>query len=169
MFRVPPARPWVYTPPLAFTPPLRSLILFIITTIQLISYRAQPTLRAEIQDLPLTFLRNRKGIPPPVYTYHIQNRKLKLGKGSSLRHVLSTVTACNLIRSRSSRFGSLVSCDFCPLLFHLDCLDPPMTALPTTIWMCPVHPNHKIVRISYRSYRITVLHVVYDVMEVESH
>ncbi len=55
MFRVPPARPWVYTPPLAFTPPLRSLILFIITTIQMISYRAQPTLRTEIQDLFATF------------------------------------------------------------------------------------------------------------------
>ncbi|KAG9508972.1 Negative elongation factor A, partial [Fragariocoptes setiger] len=33
----------------------------------------------------------------------------------------------------------LVHCDYCPLLYHLDCLDPPLTSLPTARWMCPNH------------------------------
>lgn len=42
---------------------------------------------------------------------------------------------------KSCKKAPLISCDFCPLFFHQDCLDPPMTALPTTMWMCPVHPH----------------------------
>lgn len=42
---------------------------------------------------------------------------------------------------KSCKKAPLINCDFCPLYFHQDCLDPPMTALPTTIWMCPVHPH----------------------------
>jgi hypothetical protein len=40
----------------------------------------------------------------------------------------------------------MVSCDFCPLVFHLDCLHPPLTIPPATVWMCPAHPHNKIVR-----------------------
>ncbi|GAB6030049.1 hypothetical protein CHUAL_005732 [Chamberlinius hualienensis] len=36
----------------------------------------------------------------------------------------------------------LIQCDFCPLLFHQDCLDPPLTTLPTGRWMCPNHPEN---------------------------
>ncbi|KAG7303419.1 hypothetical protein JYU34_011935 [Plutella xylostella] len=38
----------------------------------------------------------------------------------------------------------LLQCDYCPLLFHQDCLDPPMTALPTGRWMCPNHVEQYI-------------------------
>ncbi|KAK7125575.1 hypothetical protein R3I93_021062 [Phoxinus phoxinus] len=41
--------------------------------------------------------------------------------------------------SRSCRMAPLIQCDFCPLLFHMDCLDPPLTAFPTGRWMCPNH------------------------------
>ena len=40
---------------------------------------------------------------------------------------------------RSSRLGPLVSCDFCPCAFHMDCLDPPLAVVPTDVWMCPNH------------------------------
>ena len=40
---------------------------------------------------------------------------------------------------KSSRAGPLVSCDYCPLSFHLDCLDPPMSEIPRDVWMCPNH------------------------------
>lgn len=35
----------------------------------------------------------------------------------------------------------LIRCDICPLAFHPDCLNPPMSALPNTsvAWICPVH------------------------------
>lgn len=41
--------------------------------------------------------------------------------------------------TRSCRKAPLIQCDFCPLLFHADCLDPPLTALPAGRWMCPNH------------------------------
>lgn len=40
--------------------------------------------------------------------------------------------------------ATLLPCDYCPLYFHLDCLDPPLTCTPTGRWMCPNHPNHFI-------------------------
>ncbi|XP_052072417.1 PHD finger protein 12-like isoform X1 [Mytilus californianus] len=43
---------------------------------------------------------------------------------------------------RSCRVGPLVQCDYCPLLYHMDCLDPPMTSLPTVRWICPNHPEN---------------------------
>ncbi|CAG6007037.1 PHD finger protein 12-like [Menidia menidia] len=44
--------------------------------------------------------------------------------------------------SRSCRLAPLIQCDYCPLLFHMDCLDPPLTALPAGKWMCPNHVEH---------------------------
>ncbi|XP_052463802.1 PHD finger protein 12 isoform X1 [Carassius gibelio] len=41
--------------------------------------------------------------------------------------------------SRTCRLAPLIQCDYCPLLFHMDCLDPPLTAFPTGRWMCPNH------------------------------
>nr|XP_006820132.1 PREDICTED: PHD finger protein 12-like [Saccoglossus kowalevskii] len=46
------------------------------------------------------------------------------------------------ICSRSCRHAALLQCDYCPLLFHMDCVDPPLTTLPTGRWMCPNHPEH---------------------------
>ncbi|XP_046385896.1 PHD finger protein 12 [Ischnura elegans] len=43
---------------------------------------------------------------------------------------------------KSCRKAPLVACDYCPSLFHQDCLDPPLTALPTGKWMCPNHAEH---------------------------
>lgn len=40
---------------------------------------------------------------------------------------------------RSCRIGALIQCDKCDLFFHLDCLDPPLTTIPATVWICPLH------------------------------
>ncbi len=32
-----------------------------------------------------------------------------------------------------------VACDYCPNIFHLDCLDPPLAEIPRDRWMCPNH------------------------------
>ncbi|XP_064158082.1 PHD finger protein 12-like [Anguilla rostrata] len=45
---------------------------------------------------------------------------------------------------RSCRVAPLIQCDYCPLLFHMDCLDPPLTAMPTGKWMCPNHMEHVV-------------------------
>merc|ERR1712137_1517595 len=36
----------------------------------------------------------------------------------------------------------MVACDFCSLVFHLDCLDPPLVCMPVGKWMCPNHPQN---------------------------
>ncbi|XP_030648430.1 PHD finger protein 12 [Chanos chanos] len=46
--------------------------------------------------------------------------------------------------SRSCRLAPLIQCDYCPLLFHMDCLDPPLTAMPAGRWMCPNHIEHLV-------------------------
>uniref|UniRef100_A0A6M2DQJ2 PHD finger protein 12 n=1 Tax=Xenopsylla cheopis TaxID=163159 RepID=A0A6M2DQJ2_XENCH len=45
---------------------------------------------------------------------------------------------------KSCRKAPLIACDYCPLYFHQDCLDPPLTAFPTSVWMCPNHPEQLI-------------------------
>ncbi|TRY64718.1 hypothetical protein DNTS_017751 [Danionella cerebrum] len=44
----------------------------------------------------------------------------------------------------SCRVAPLIQCDYCALLFHMDCLDPPLTAMPTGRWMCPNHIEHLV-------------------------
>lgn len=46
---------------------------------------------------------------------------------------------------KSCKQAPLVACDYCSLLFHQDCLDPPLTAIPTGMWMCPNHAEQMIV------------------------
>ncbi|KAF8326348.1 uncharacterized protein EI90DRAFT_1942623 [Cantharellus anzutake] len=45
---------------------------------------------------------------------------------------------CKMLRMR------IISCDYCNLHWHLDCLDPPMTVMPPPLkkWMCPNHADH---------------------------
>ncbi|KAG5874587.1 hypothetical protein JTB14_001224 [Gonioctena quinquepunctata] len=43
---------------------------------------------------------------------------------------------------KSCRVAPLISCDFCELFYHLDCLDPPLTNPPSGRWMCPQHVEH---------------------------
>ena len=46
----------------------------------------------------------------------------------------------------------IISCDYCYLRWHLDCLDPPMAkpplrdayGRPKHNWMCPVHIDHNL-------------------------
>ncbi|CAG0915905.1 unnamed protein product [Notodromas monacha] len=34
---------------------------------------------------------------------------------------------------------ALLQCDYCPLYYHLECLEPPMMEPPKYLWMCPQH------------------------------
>ena len=50
----------------------------------------------------------------------------------------------DLSTQRGAHWRSIVSCDFCALHWHLDCVDPPMTSMPSTTrkWRCPAHADH---------------------------
>ncbi|KAG8924475.1 hypothetical protein FRC02_010407 [Tulasnella sp. 418] len=45
-----------------------------------------------------------------------------------------------------SGWRSMISCDYCGLSWHLDCLTPPLVTLPPSHkkWMCPNHVDHII-------------------------
>lgn len=62
------------------------------------------------------------------------------------RCMFITINCCVVLSYRSCRLAPLIQCDYCPLLFHMDCLDPPLTALPAGKWMCPNHVEHLVVR-----------------------
>lgn len=39
---------------------------------------------------------------------------------------------------RCGKFGELLMCGSCPKVFHLACLDPPLSKVPEGDWICPV-------------------------------
>jgi hypothetical protein len=49
--------------------------------------------------------------------------------------------------TESGQWRSIVSCDYCPLHWHLDCLSPPLLSMPPLDrkWMCPNHVDHTLV------------------------
>ena len=54
---------------------------------------------------------------------------------------------------------SIVSCDYCHLHWHLDCVDPPMSCMPPwgRKWMCPNHADRIFVGLNPASYYWTKL------------
>ncbi|KAJ2741052.1 hypothetical protein GGI20_005451 [Coemansia sp. BCRC 34301] len=48
----------------------------------------------------------------------------------------------------SALHGPVVRCDYCPLNWHWDCLDPPLSSAPPPHrrWMCPNHADHAMPR-----------------------
>ncbi|KAK7866275.1 hypothetical protein R5R35_007109 [Gryllus longicercus] len=75
-------------------------------------------------------------IPPRRGSVSVKKKPYELDNGL----VPLPVRTCFECR-RSCRKAPLVACDYCPLLFHQDCLDPPLTSLPSGLWMCPNHPE----------------------------
>ncbi|KAI0295485.1 hypothetical protein BC826DRAFT_1008037 [Russula brevipes] len=73
---------------------------------------------------------------------HISQDTPTAGKGSRWQ---------NKHETGSELWRSIVSCDFCPLHWHLDCLSPPLLSMPPLDrkWMCPNHVDHTL-RIKHR-------------------
>lgn len=81
------------------------------------------------------------------YSKNNAKRNLKIQKvtdRTSNGLVALPATKCYICR-KSCRVAPLLACDYCPLHFHLDCLDPPLTALPSGRWMCPNHVEQFLV------------------------
>ena len=43
-----------------------------------------------------------------------------------------------------SKMGDLLCCETCPAVYHLDCLRPPLEAVPDGDWSCPVCQAHRL-------------------------
>lgn len=46
------------------------------------------------------------------------------------------------------RFGDLLCCETCPAVFHLECVDPPFTTVPTGDWQCHICKSHAVSGVS---------------------
>jgi len=91
---------------------------------------------AKPKPAQLLAMRGRAGIKAKRAYHEIDNNGLvQLARMTS--ESLRLCHACDT----SSRTHQLIACDFCPLYFHQDCLDPPLTNPPTAKWMCPAHPE----------------------------
>ncbi|KAL7753763.1 hypothetical protein RI367_000694 [Sorochytrium milnesiophthora] len=80
----------------------------------------------------------RNGYMLPEYARDYQRTRLADG----------SVVLCYRCCSRATRTAQIISCDFCPLYWHWDCLDPPMIHPPSAAvkWMCPIHVDHDLPR-----------------------
>lgn len=45
------------------------------------------------------------------------------------------------------KVGDLLCCETCPAVFHLECVDPPLTDVPQEDWQCNLCKIHKVIRI----------------------
>jgi hypothetical protein len=64
--------------------------------------------------------------------------------------------------TESGQWRSIVSCDYCPLHWHLDCLSPPLLAMPPLDkkWMCPNHVDHTLVCICHFFHNLSFTELV---------
>ncbi|KII88879.1 hypothetical protein PLICRDRAFT_588854 [Plicaturopsis crispa FD-325 SS-3] len=81
-------------------------------------------------------LRDRNGAP--VLCFKCETTALPEGLPAAKRSHRSSPGS-----SSSDKWRSIVSCDYCGLHWHLDCLDPPLPSMPTfgKKWMCPNHAD----------------------------
>ncbi|XP_046474541.1 PHD finger protein 12 isoform X3 [Neodiprion pinetum] len=97
-------------------------------------------------QIPITFPGTDKINPSAGKKGRQQNSCTNNGKSHCLDNGLMVPLPARLCFEcgKSCRKAPLIVCDYCPLYFHQDCLDPPLTAFPKGRWMCPNHPNHFI-------------------------
>lgn len=60
----------------------------------------------------------------------------------------SSIPSRGLTTDPEASWRQIVSCDYCALSWHLDCLDPPLAGMPNSgrKWMCPNHVEHVLGR-----------------------
>ena len=78
-----------------------------------------------------------------------------------LRDKLGRPIFCFRCGETASASRRILSCDHCPQHWHMDCIDPPLTALPplTKKWMCPLHASHAYRRMRKPKHKMRVVDV----------
>ncbi|WVQ72120.1 hypothetical protein IAR50_001665 [Cryptococcus sp. DSM 104548] len=56
----------------------------------------------------------------------------------------SSLPKHSVLTDPEATWRQIISCDYCPSSWHLDCLSPPPSIMPSAgrKWMCPNHPDH---------------------------
>jgi len=78
-----------------------------------------------------------------------------------LRDKLGRPVFCFRCGETASAARRILSCDHCSQHWHMDCLDPPLVALPplTKKWMCPLHASHAYRRMRRPKHKMRVVDV----------
>ncbi|GMK53711.1 hypothetical protein CspeluHIS016_0102970 [Cutaneotrichosporon spelunceum] len=89
---------------------------------------------------------DRKGFQEerdPVRLRDVKNRPITCYKCGG-----TSVPTRQLASDPGAQWRPLVSCDYCNLHWHLDCLSPPLAAMPSAArkWMCPNHADQVMPR-----------------------
>ncbi|PPQ63199.1 hypothetical protein CVT24_005744 [Panaeolus cyanescens] len=92
----------------------------------------------QLEDRDPHRLRDRNG--DPILCFQCGKSALPDGLSTSIPAAKRTRRSTST-RPSPDTWKSILSCDYCPLHWHLDCLDPPLSTLPpfNKKWMCPNH------------------------------
>ncbi|XP_070578493.1 PHD finger protein 21A-like isoform X1 [Ptychodera flava] len=91
---------------------------------------AHPTTERKRRGRPPKFSDSRPSSPEDNENCAINQCSVKIAK-SQLNDGHEDICAV------CKQSGELLMCDTCSLVYHLGCLDPPLTSIPAGIWMCP--------------------------------
>ena len=95
------------------------------------------TRRIPTKSLLLTF---------DLHTATIWNNRMKQFQLHQFLRKFQNSSFCFVCRGTQMK-ATLYGCDYCPLSFHLDCIDPPISHPPNPAikWMCPNHADRFLV------------------------
>ncbi|KAF9239614.1 hypothetical protein BU15DRAFT_87926 [Melanogaster broomeanus] len=104
----------------------------------------QPRLNrhGQLEDRDPYRLKDRNGVP--VICFRCGTSALPRGLAASAPSNKRPRRSVSVAHSATPESGkAIVTCDYCNLHWHLDCLDPPLTSMPSfgKKWMCPNHAD----------------------------
>ncbi|KAG5637860.1 hypothetical protein H0H81_002899 [Sphagnurus paluster] len=106
----------------------------------------QPRLNrhGQLEDRDPYRLRDRNG--GPVLCFRCGTSSLPGGVAAAAPAAKRARRSSTLSKAAPEAWKSIVSCDYCSLHWHLDCLEPPLSTMPpfTKKWMCPNHAEQII-------------------------
>ncbi|KAG5221510.1 clr6 histone deacetylase associated phd protein-2 cph [Salix suchowensis] len=107
-----------------------------------ITHRYTSSRHGQLDERDQHRLRDRNGVPVLCF---------RCGTSALPESVAAAAPAAKRARRSSSinvseTWRPIVSCDYCSLHWHLDCLEPPLAIMPTFTkkWMCPNHAEQVI-------------------------
>ncbi|KAF8078188.1 hypothetical protein FPV67DRAFT_1686608 [Lyophyllum atratum] len=93
----------------------------------------------QLEDRDAHRLRDRNGVP--VLCFRCGTSALPGGLAAAAPAAKRARRSSTVAKAAPDAWKSIVSCDYCGLHWHLDCLDPPLSTMPSFMkkWMCPNH------------------------------
>ena len=132
----------------SFTP-CQSIGIYTLTTRLIITigpYSLYPRFSSRTRAYPPLWKHSRKG-----FQEERDGTRLRDGKARLVACYVcggSPIPLRSLTTDPESSWRQIVSCDYCALHWHLDCLSPPLASMPNSgrKWMCPNHAEQVMVR-----------------------